>query len=608
MSVKSKPGTACQAEASKISLTTTVTVGGRRRATRRGGRPRPTGEHDGVNPSTLLARLAVEALVPRRRRRTSSCAPGPAARRWRTSCSAGTATGCACTCATTSASRASPRSGRLRRGRRRDDVRHRGRQPPPGRARGAPRAAGRWSSSPPTGRPSCAAPGRTRPRELQADLFGDAVRARLDLPTPTRPRTAPPPPRALAATLAAARGPLPGPVHLDLGFTDPLVPDDEDGDAAGRRAPARAGPAAGAAGAPVAPRATARAPWSWPGDGAGAGRPRAGRRGRLAAARRADLRSAPAPGSVAAYRLLLELPELGGRVERVVAFGRPTLSRPVTRLLVPPRRRARAGRRRTRRWPEPGRARPQGRRRLDPAAHVARRRRAGPPLGAAVRGRGAGPWTPSSTRPPAHDRSGRPSPAPSPARRGPARRWSSRRATRSGTSTSSAPRSPGASGCSPTGGSPASTARCRRRPACARGRPVRVLVGDLAFLHDLNGAAGAARGAAGPHLQVVVLNDDGGGIFSLLEHGERAQRGPQRGGGVRADLRHAARCRPRRAVRRVRRAAPPGQIAQRSWTEALRRRPDGVERRRGRRCAGRSAGAARPDPRRRPRRRPRRPG
>ena len=44
------------------------------------------------------------------------------------------------------------------------------------------------------------------------------------------------------------------------------------------------------------------------------------------------------------------------------------------------------------------------------------------------------------------------------------------------------------------------------------------LVGDLTFLHDHNGLA------IGPHesrpdLTIVVLNDDGGGIFALLEQG-----------------------------------------------------------------------------------------
>jgi 2-succinyl-5-enolpyruvyl-6-hydroxy-3-cyclohexene-1-carboxylate synthase len=37
---------------------------------------------------------------------------------------------------------------------------------------------------------------------------------------------------------------------------------------------------------------------------------------------------------VPAYRLLLSQPELGGRVRRVIVYGRPTLSRPVTRLLA----------------------------------------------------------------------------------------------------------------------------------------------------------------------------------------------------------------------------------------------------------------------------------
>jgi len=52
------------------------------------------------------------------------------------------------------------------------------------------------------------------------------------------------------------------------------------------------------------------------------------------------------------------------------------------------------------------------------------------------------------------------------------------------------------------------------------GKATRVLVGDLAFLHDLGGLAVPPRERQQLHLQVVVVNDDGGGIFGLLEHGE----------------------------------------------------------------------------------------
>ena len=49
-------------------------------------------------------------------------------------------------------------------------------------------------------------------------------------------------------------------------------------------------------------------------------------------------------------------------------------------------------------------------------------------------------------------------------------------------------------------------------------RPAYALVGDLAFLHDLNGLL-IGPDEPRPDLTVVVCNDDGGGIFATLEQG-----------------------------------------------------------------------------------------
>ena len=52
--------------------------------------------------------------------------------------------------------------------------------------------------------------------------------------------------------------------------------------------------------------------------------------------------------------------------------------------------------------------------------------------------------------------------------------------------------------------------------ALAYGGPAFALIGDLAFLHDVSGLA-LGPGEPRPELCLVVVNNDGGGIFSTLE-------------------------------------------------------------------------------------------
>jgi 2-succinyl-5-enolpyruvyl-6-hydroxy-3-cyclohexene-1-carboxylate synthase len=55
------------------------------------------------------------------------------------------------------------------------------------------------------------------------------------------------------------------------------------------------------------------------------------------------------------------------------------------------------------------------------------------------------------------------------------------------------------------------------------GRPSYALIGDLTFLHDLNGLL-IGPGEPRPDLCVVVVDNDGGGIFTTLEQGAGERR------------------------------------------------------------------------------------
>ncbi len=179
----------------------------------------------------------------------------------------------------------------------------------------------------------------------QAGIFGAAVRLAADLP-PGYPGSGVAERRqvvawrslaARAAWTALGRlGGRPGPVHLNLQVEEPLVPDVSDG-----------------WGTPL-DGALDGGPWTAPGDrspcqatpvnpdlrtvvvaGDDAGPPAR----ILAETAGWPLLAEPTSGSrtgdhvVRTYRLLLADEELAGRIQQVVVFGHPTLSRPVTRLL-----------------------------------------------------------------------------------------------------------------------------------------------------------------------------------------------------------------------------------------------------------------------------------
>ncbi len=169
----------------------------------------------------------------------------------------------------------------------------------------------------------------------QVKIFGSAVAAFADIPAPELVPSESAGWRSLVGRLLAAAVREPGPVHLDVAFREPLLPD----------APADGLPAhlQGRPGGTPWTRVEQHAPFVpvelslgprtvvVAGDDSGPpARQLAERAGwPLLAEASSGSRTGSAP--VAAYQLLLE--HFGPRVERIVSFGHPTLSRPVGRLL-----------------------------------------------------------------------------------------------------------------------------------------------------------------------------------------------------------------------------------------------------------------------------------
>ena len=152
----------------------------------------------------------------------------------------------------------------------------------------------------------------------QVGIFGRLVDT-LDLAAPAK---------APVAALAASTGP----VHLNVQLDEPLVP---DGRWTPSARPGKAAPPAAPAAAPARPTTIPAGPRTVVVAGDEAGPPA------RVLAQRANwpLLAEPTSGArtgenaLRCYRLLLDT-ELGRRIERVVVYGHPTLSRPVSRLLA----------------------------------------------------------------------------------------------------------------------------------------------------------------------------------------------------------------------------------------------------------------------------------
>ena len=447
----------------------------------------------------------------------------------------------------------------------------------------------RWSRSPPTGRPGCAAPTPTRPPTRSASSAPPSATADLRrAPRQRRGRAAAG--RRLARARAAApprtAGSADDPARCTSTSSSRSRWSPTTGDGWGVRS--TAAPTAGLDGAGTAARRSRR-------RSARAAHGRGGRRRRRAAgagARRArpagrcwpsrPAARAPATHAIRTYRLLLGDPDSAGRIERVVVFGHPTLSRPVARLLARDDVEVYAVRGPSG-WTDPGHhvhaGRPVEPRRRRLVAATADDRRE------PDRGSRSGATRDARARPRRLDALLAGRARPDAVRRG---RGGQRRRcrpggllVRRGLQPDPRPRPDGRAryrGRRPPDGArqprPGRHRRRRSRRAigAALGRPHSTrslaLLGDVTFLHDAQRPGARARRAA------ARPDDRGGQRRRRLDLRHRSSRAPSSTRtSLRPALRHPARRRPRQPLRRHPDAALAGRLGRRARARAGQPRP-----------------------------------
>ncbi|MFE4078237.1 2-succinyl-5-enolpyruvyl-6-hydroxy-3-cyclohexene-1-carboxylic-acid synthase [Paenarthrobacter sp. YIM B13468] len=355
---------------------------------------------------------------------------------------------------------------------------------------------------------------------IQLDLFGDHVRFAVDVAAGASPQ------RAIATALYAATGALedtpPGPVQVNLAFRDPLVP------AVGDALPAVAGHSvfhydAGPQALDL-PAASQELPERrtvvLAGHDAGPVAEAFARAHGLPLLAEPSSNARFGPNAVGPYRVLLEHfgPDSATPIERVVLFGRATLSRPVASLLAHPTIETAIYQPVPVAWYEAGRRRETPLETLPELAAFAGRGSAewldswllagaaaqhaldgilagesaanGPSVGATVWEHSRGKLVLGSSNGIRDvDLAGQPHPDPI------ATVYANR----------------GLAGID-------GTIATATGIALGSGRETTLLLGDVTFLHDAGGLL-LGHGEPVPDLRIVVLNDSGGAIFSLLEHG-----------------------------------------------------------------------------------------